>query len=88
MLTSSHYRQAIIALVAELFPPEDQDRWMLTLHSAINADRPVLAMQKGNNEEAVYRLLLRSGRGGGKEGVRRRAQALEMESESNSPQTK
>ena len=37
---------------------EDQDRWMLTPHSALDGDWPALAMQKGN-EEAVYRLLLR-----------------------------
>ena len=51
-------RQAIIELVANLFPPEDQDRWMLTPHSALEGDWPSLAMQKGK-EEAVYRLLLR-----------------------------
>lgn len=52
------YRQAIIELVAALFPPEDQDCWMLTPHSALNGDWPALAMQRGK-EEAVYRLLLR-----------------------------
>jgi hypothetical protein len=57
-MTSIEYRRAIIELVAELFPPQDQDRWMLTPHSALNGDWPSLTMQKGN-EEAVYRLLLR-----------------------------
>ena len=52
------YRQAIIKLVTELFPPLDQDRWMLTPHSDLNGDWPSLAMQKGY-EEAVYRLLIR-----------------------------
>ena len=52
------YRQAIIELVAELFPPQDQDRWMLTPRSALDGDWPSLAMQKGK-EEAVYRLLMR-----------------------------
>jgi hypothetical protein len=52
------HRIAIIELVAALFPPEDQDRWMLTPHSDLNGDWPSLAMQKGN-EEAVYRLLIR-----------------------------
>jgi len=47
-VTSIQYRQAIIDLVAELFPPQDQDRWMLTPHSALNGDWPSLAMQKGN----------------------------------------
>jgi hypothetical protein len=46
------HRIAIIELVAALFPPEDQDRWMLTPHSDLNGDWPSLAMQKGN-EEAV-----------------------------------
>jgi hypothetical protein len=58
----THLRQAIIELVADLFPPEDQDRWMLTPHPALNGDWPSLAMQKGN-EEAVYRLLIRLKRG-------------------------
>ena len=53
-----HVRQAIIELVAYLFLPEDQDRWMLTPHSALDGDWPSLAMQKGK-EEAVYQLLLR-----------------------------
>ncbi len=56
------YRCAIIELVAELFLPEDQDRWMLTSHSALDGDWPSLAMQKGN-EEALYRLLVRLKRG-------------------------
>jgi hypothetical protein len=56
--TVPRYGQAIIELVAELFPPQDQDRWMLTPHSSLNGDWPSLAMQKGN-EEAVCRLLLR-----------------------------
>src|SRR5207247_1974776 len=34
-------------------PPQDQDRWMLTPHPALDGDWPSLAMQKGN-EEAVY----------------------------------
>ncbi len=55
-------RPAIIELVAELFPPEDQDRWLLSPHPALNGDWPALAMQKGN-EEAVYKLLLRLKRG-------------------------
>ena len=55
-------RQAIIELVTELFPPQDQDRWMLTPHSSLDGDLPALAMQKGK-EEAVYRLLLRIRRG-------------------------
>ena len=62
MLTSTQSRCAIIELVAELFPPEEQDRWMLTPHSALDGDWPSLAMQKGN-EEAVYRLLVRLKRG-------------------------
>jgi len=57
-MTSIEYRRAIIELVAQVFPPEDQDRWMLTPHSALNGDWPSLAMQKGN-EVAVYRLLVR-----------------------------
>jgi len=61
-VTPMGYRQAIIELVAALFPPEDQDRWMLTPHSALNGDWPALAMQKGN-EEAVNRLLLKLKRG-------------------------
>jgi len=56
------YRQAIIELVAELFPPQDQDRWMLTPHSALNGDWPSLAIQRGN-EEAVYQLLVRIKKG-------------------------
>jgi len=61
-VTSVPYRQAIIELVAELFPPQDHDRWFLTLQSALNGDWPPLAMQNGN-EEAVFRLLLRLRRG-------------------------
>ena len=57
-MTSIEYRRAIIELVAQLFPAEDQDRWMLTPHSALNGDWPALAMQKGN-DAAVYQLLLR-----------------------------
>jgi hypothetical protein len=57
-MTSIEYRRAIIELVASLFPPEDQDRWMLTPHSALDGDSPALAMHKGN-EEGVYALLLR-----------------------------
>jgi hypothetical protein len=60
--TEADYRRSIITLVAELFPPEDQDRWMLTAHSALDGDWPALAMQKGN-EETVYRLLVRLKRG-------------------------
>ena len=56
------YRQAIIEMVVELFPPHDQDRWMLTPHPALNGDWPALAMQKGK-EEAVYRLLVGMKRG-------------------------
>jgi len=52
------YRQAIIELVAELFPSQDQDRWMLTPQPSLDGDWPALAIQKGN-EERVYRLLLR-----------------------------
>jgi hypothetical protein len=61
-MTSIEYRSAIIEFVVALFPPEDQDRWLLTPHSALNGDWPALAMQKGN-EEAVYKLLLRLKRG-------------------------
>jgi len=61
-MTSTEYLRAIIELVAQVFPPEDQDRWMLTPHSALEGDWPSLAIQKGN-EEAVYRLLLRLKRG-------------------------
>src|SRR3989442_66707 len=61
-MTSIEYRRAIIELVAQLFPAEDHDRWMLTPHSALDGDWPTLAMQKGN-EEAVYRLLLRMKQG-------------------------
>jgi len=57
-MTSIEYRQAIIELVAQLFPAEDQDRWMLTPHHVLNGDWPALAMQKGS-EETVYQLLLR-----------------------------
>jgi hypothetical protein len=60
--TVPEYRQAIIELVAALFPPQDQDRWMLTPQPSLNGDWPALAMQKGD-EEAVYRLLLRLKRG-------------------------
>ncbi len=56
------YRQAILELLTELVPREDQDRWMLTPHPALNGDWPSLAMQKGD-EEAVYNLLLRLKRG-------------------------
>jgi len=56
MLTN--YRASIVRLVAESFPLEDHDRWMMTPHSALNGDWPARAMQKGN-EKAVYRLLLR-----------------------------
>jgi hypothetical protein len=61
-MTRIECRQAIIELVAQLFPPVEQDRWMLTLHPDLNGDWPALAMQKGN-EEAVFRLLLRLKRG-------------------------
>jgi hypothetical protein len=61
-MTNSEYRRAIIEFVVALFPPEDQDRWLLTPHSALNGDWPALAMQKGE-EEAVYKLLLRLKRG-------------------------
>ena len=57
-MTAAESRCAIIGLVADLFPPEDQDRWMLTPHSALDSGWPALAIQKGN-AEAVYRLLLR-----------------------------
>ena len=57
-MTSIEYRLAIIELVAQLFPAEGQDRWMLTPHHALDGSWPSLAMQKGN-EEAVYQLLLR-----------------------------
>jgi hypothetical protein len=57
-MTSIEYRQAIIELVAALFPPQDQDRWVLTPHPALNGNWPALAMQKGN-AEAVYKMLLR-----------------------------
>ena len=57
-MTSIEYRRAIIELVAQFFPAEDQDRWMLTPHPVLNGDWPALAMQKGS-EEAVYQLLLR-----------------------------
>jgi hypothetical protein len=56
--TAIQYRRAIIDLVAQLFPPDDQDRWMLTPQPSLNGDWPALAMQKGN-EEAVLKLLLR-----------------------------
>lgn len=62
LLTSSHSRCAIIELVAELFPPEDQNRWMLTPYSALDGDWPSLAMQEGN-EERVLKMLLRLKRG-------------------------
>ena len=55
-------RPAIIELVAELFPPQDHDRWMLTPHPALDGDWPSLAMQKGN-EEAVLMLLVRMKQG-------------------------
>ena len=61
-MTSIEYRRAIIELVAQLFPAEDQDRWMLTPHAALDGDWPSLAMQKGN-EEAVLKLLFRLQRG-------------------------
>jgi hypothetical protein len=61
-VTSVDYRRAIIDLVAQLFPAEDQNRWMLTPHSALDGDWPSLAMQEGN-EEAVLKLLLRLKRG-------------------------
>jgi len=50
------YRQAIIELVAQLFPPDEQHRWMLTPHPALSGDWPSLATKKGN-EGAVYKLL-------------------------------
>jgi hypothetical protein len=56
-MTAVESRCAIIELVANLFPPQDQDRWMLTPHSVLDGDWPALAMHKGN-EEAVYALLL------------------------------
>jgi len=62
VVTTVDYRRAIIELVAQLFPADDQDRWMLTPHSALDGDWPSLAIQKGN-EEAVFRLLLRLKRG-------------------------
>jgi hypothetical protein len=62
LLTGNRLRCAIITLVADLVPPEDQDRWMLTPHPALDGDWPAIAMQKGN-EEAVYRVLLRIRRG-------------------------
>jgi hypothetical protein len=61
-MTSIEYRRAVIELVAQLFPPEDQDRWMLTPHLGLDGDWPSLAMRKGN-EEAVYKLLLRMKQG-------------------------
>jgi hypothetical protein len=57
-MTAVEYRCAIVELVAQLFPTEDQDRWMLTPRSALDGDWPALAIQKGN-EEAVYKLLRR-----------------------------
>ena len=57
-MTKTVARCAIIELVAQLFPPEDQNLWMLTPHPALDGDWPALAMQKGN-EEAVFQLLLR-----------------------------
>jgi hypothetical protein len=61
-LHCAQIRQSIIELVAQLFPPADQDRWLLTPQPALNGDWPALAMQKGN-EEAVYRLLIGLKRG-------------------------
>ena len=61
-LTPNEYRQAIAALLAELIPPDEHDRWMLISHSALNGDSPILAMQKGN-EVAVYQLLVRLKKG-------------------------
>jgi len=61
-VTSVPYYRVIIELIAELFPPDEQDRWMLTPYNALIGDWPALAMQKGN-EEVVYRLLLRIKRG-------------------------
>ena len=55
--TSNEYRQIIAALLAELIPPEQYYCWMVTSHSALNGESPILAMQKGN-EVAVYHLLL------------------------------
>ena len=60
--TANEYRQAIAALLAELIPADEHDRWMLTSHSALNGDSPILAMQKGN-EVAVYQLLVRLKKG-------------------------
>ena len=56
-MTAVDCRCAIIELVATLFPPEVQDRWMLTPQPSLNGDWPSLAMHKGN-EEAVNKLLL------------------------------
>ena len=57
-MTAVESHCVIIELVADLFLPEDQDRWMLTPHPALDGDWPALAIQKGK-DEAVYRLLLR-----------------------------
>jgi hypothetical protein len=54
--TANEYGHAIAKLLAELIPTDEHNRWMLTSHSALNGDSPILAMQKGN-EAAVYRLL-------------------------------
>jgi len=61
-MTAVESHCVIIELVADLFPPQDQDRWMLTHHPVPGGDWPSLSMQNGN-VEAVYKLLLRLKRG-------------------------
>jgi len=56
-LTTINTRCAIIELVAQLFPREEHDRWMLTPHPALNRDWPSFALQKGNEAE-VYQVLV------------------------------
>lgn len=60
------YRHSLTDLVADVLPPEDQDLWMLTPHSAFSGDGPALARQ--NVKVEGDRLLLRPGRGGLEEG--------------------
>jgi len=48
------YRQAIIEIVADFFPPADQDRWMLTPHLALDGDWTSLAMQKGTLDRSRW----------------------------------
>jgi hypothetical protein len=45
-MTSIEYRRAIIELVVELFPPDDQSRWLLTPHSDLSGARNDYAESK------------------------------------------